>query len=181
VIGRRRWVFFVSHTGTTLCDVPSDVEATGSPSIDAEDAPPPAKPLADRLIRIRANLGLNHSQLAELLDVTRKTLYGWLDGDQSPHAANRARLERLERLAEYWAEQSDEPPGDRLKTEIDGGQSLWAYLADNTQGKAAARCAIRKLARQMRAAPKVLSLAERLRQLGFQEPSGLTALDDSIR
>ncbi|MHB1236071.1 MAG: helix-turn-helix domain-containing protein [Gallionella sp.] len=55
----------------------------------------------ERLVAIKAALGLNMSQLASVLKVSRQTVYNWEDGGEMQDE-NRARMVLLEELAELW-------------------------------------------------------------------------------
>lgn len=144
----------------------------------------PRKPLAQRIAAIRAAFGLSHSELSELLQVTRSTLYEWIDpaSGQQPQKTNEARIERLTQLAEYWTGFTDFVPGKDLRRLLAGGRSVYELLGANTETRAEACAAMRELARLLRdeARSKPTSRAERLRGLGFgaQEKS---ALDQLVR
>lgn len=73
----------------------------------------------EMISQIRARLGLNMSQLAEVLRVGRPTIYAWLREEQVPHASNRARVRDVWKLAQAWGEITPQPLGadyERLVT-----------------------------------------------------------------
>ncbi len=51
--------------------------------------------LSDELALIQHRLGLNVSELAAALKITRPTVYAWLRGEAEPHASNLLRLSSL--------------------------------------------------------------------------------------
>lgn len=64
--------------------------------------PPPASVLPKELESMRESLGLNLSDFALTLDVSRPTLYAWLRGEV-PNRTNRVRIEQLSRIADAWS------------------------------------------------------------------------------
>ncbi len=65
---------------------------------DATDA----RTTTDRVRQIRDAFGLNMSELATMLDVSRPTVYAWLNG-QEPQAEAVARILRLSRAADRFS------------------------------------------------------------------------------
>lgn len=65
---------------------------------DSEPRPPSFEPPRDQLQYIRDMLGINVSDLASVLGVSRPTVYAWLEGDE-PSPENYTHIVRLKRIA----------------------------------------------------------------------------------
>lgn len=97
--------------GSRPLDVIAQVRFAGTGAMLVEVTPPVAVGEASRepafgemLSGIRAALGLSVSSLAEILKVSRPTIYGWLSGQQAPREANLRRLRAVWALARVWTE-----------------------------------------------------------------------------
>jgi transcriptional regulator with XRE-family HTH domain len=66
---------------------------TAANDIPLVDAAP--LPFSDRLETVQKRLGLSITQVAELLGVTRKSVYDWFDGKSSPRASAIQKVEAL--------------------------------------------------------------------------------------
>ncbi len=55
-----------------------------------------SRPIADQIQFIREVLAINMSDLADLLKVTRPTIYAWLEGRQEPKAESLLQISRIE-------------------------------------------------------------------------------------
>jgi DNA-binding transcriptional regulator YiaG len=84
----------------------------------------------ERLERIQNAFGLTLARLADVLDISRATLYTWLDQDKKINKTSRAALERLEHRAQLWAERCSFPPGTLLRSREVDGKTLEAWLKD---------------------------------------------------
>lgn len=82
-----------------------------------------ARALAD----IASAFGLNTSQMAEVLGVTRKTIYDWEAG-ATPRREKLDRIFRLRRVALDWQRSGFHAPGSSLHEAVVGGKSLWELL-----------------------------------------------------
>ncbi len=101
------------------------------PALDAGHAVQ-SKDTRERLESIQKALGLSMSRLADLLDISRATLYTWLDQNQDIKLKNASReaLERLEYRAELWVSLCEYAPGTLLRSREVEGKTLEAWLLD---------------------------------------------------
>lgn len=56
----------------------------------------------ETIASIRSALSLQIKELAEILGVTRPTVYSWINNDSQPSADNRKRLQQVYRIASRW-------------------------------------------------------------------------------
>lgn len=132
-----------------------------------------ALPVADQAREVLAALSLNKSQLAEVLNVSRPTVYDWFDGKE-PNVSNSDRLATLLRLLagagvtsahplnarfvrQRWREDVPSLIEQLRATTLDSGRILPLLrearaLADSAEARRTRR-------------------EDRLRALGFEEPS----------
>jgi hypothetical protein len=127
----------------------------------------------DQAREVLASLSLNRSQLAEILRIARPTLYDWLDG-REPNAANSDRLLVLLRLlARAGVSSSDPLPPRFVRHPLnDEGVSLLDLLRSEDLDEERALALLgeaRALVREMDSRRN--EREERLRDLGFEEPS----------
>lgn len=128
---------------------------------------------ADQAREVMAALNLNKTQLAEVLGVSRPTLYDWLDGKE-PNLANAQRLTGLVQLLVNAGITAADSLSPRFVREAlsDGEPSLLELLKADTLDEG-------RVAEVLAAAKRLESEAEgarvarddRLRALGFEEPS----------
>jgi len=130
-----------------------------------------------------AALALNKSQLAEVLRVSRPTIYEWLDGKE-PNPANAERLATLLRALLDVGVTSETPLHPRFVRQAlaEGTPSLFDFLRRDELDEAA----IKSLARDAkvlvsRTESRRLDREERLRALGFDEPSDEQRRDQLAR
>jgi DNA-binding transcriptional regulator YiaG len=94
------------------------------PLIQTENGQQATAPITvpQKLESIREAFGLSTSALADVLAVSRPTIYQWIKGQSEPSGENRARLERVSLLAAKWR---DSFPG----------MSMDHWLTDNEPGE----------------------------------------------
>ena len=80
--------------------------------------------------------GLNKSQMADALFVTRKTVYNWLDEITSPQPENRDRINFLKEIADYYIEKEPLNRIGKLRVAING-TSIYQLLLDESVSKEA--------------------------------------------
>jgi transcriptional regulator with XRE-family HTH domain len=93
--------------------------------------PRPATPLPslqDQIAAIRSSLSLQMKELAEAVGVERPTVYSWLNDRNTPHAANRDRLQALYRIARKWNRLSPTPLAKQLHEPDTQGVSIFSLL-----------------------------------------------------
>lgn len=86
-------------------ELPAAREAANHALSQAE-SPAMIAPAAELITRIKEGWQFNMTELAELMDVQRPTLYNWLNGKTSPDAEKYQRLQVIAAAARTWAEQT---------------------------------------------------------------------------
>jgi len=121
----------------------------------------------ERLTEIKANLGLSMQTLAEMLHVTRPTLYKWFDAEKliSLQKDSVRRVDKIEQLAQKWRATSVAPLGPWLRERIDGGSSMLDLLMVEPLPTVEIERAFMQIAARIVQAPK--SRSARLREAGF--------------
>lgn len=99
---------------------------------DQQAEVPAARPrrTSDSLAMIRAVLGTNVTQTAEILRVKRQTIYAWLANESSPQRAKRARLDEIQGLAHQWGRVSKTSLRSHLHETVHEGKSLLQLLGE---------------------------------------------------
>jgi hypothetical protein len=169
---------YLPHVGTSPAVV--DSRAALAPTTSPRTAAEPTTtlevltlPVAGQAREVLAALSLNKSQLAEVLRVSRPTVYDWLDGKE-PNASNSDRLTMLLRLLARAEVTSASPLNSRFVRQPlseDGPALLDRLRADTLDSE--------RILSQLRASRALGDKAEsrrvtreqRLRALGFEEPS----------
>lgn len=132
-----------------------------------------ALPVAAQALEVLAALSLNKSQLAEVLGVTRPTLYDWLDGKE-PNAANAERLTTVLRLLGSAEVTSERPLNARFVRQALSEHP--ASLLDALRMEALDERLIVQLLREAKAlgtqaTSRRTAREDRLRGMGFEDPS----------
>jgi transcriptional regulator with XRE-family HTH domain len=78
----------------------------------------------ERLAAIQHYFSLNIKELAEILHVSRPTIYSWLRMEQQPQPANLTRIRELYELTRLWLTISIKPIGNWIRTPLSSGQKL---------------------------------------------------------
>lgn len=128
---------------------------------------------ADQAREVMAALNLNKTQLADVLGVSRPTLYDWLDGKE-PNASNAQRLTTLLRLLASAGVTSASPLSPRFLRQSlsEGGTPLLEALSAESIDEQLVSSLVREAkALGEEAESRRVSREDRLRALGFEEPS----------
>lgn len=129
--------------------------------------------LAAHCREVMAALNLNKTQLADVLGVSRPTLYDWLDGKE-PNAANAQRLTGLvQLLARAGITAADSISPRFVRESLDDGEpSLLELLKADTFDEARVTKALAQ-AKELEADAERRRVAreDRLSALGFEEPT----------
>lgn len=128
---------FIDATGASMIysyEVPASACASGVHVFTQQTARSSAavSPLSvvDRLTHIQQQLSLTISHLAQVLRVSRATVYAWQDGRAKPRVRRLARIAELLRVADGWTRRSEEPVGELLVAPQSAGRSLFDLLTD---------------------------------------------------
>ncbi|MEH6652247.1 MAG: helix-turn-helix domain-containing protein [Motiliproteus sp.] len=93
-------------------------------------------PAPELVSSIQSYLGLNVSQLAEIVGVSRPTIYSWKKGKEEPNEANVARLMHLKNLIEEVSPDYAPLLGKFLKRALPSGINMAEVLSDPSSDKA---------------------------------------------
>lgn len=174
---------YLSHVGTSpsvvdvrfmarVATVPSAAQPTSETAPSALRAVL-ALSVADQAREMLASLSLNKTQLAEILGVSRPTLYDWLDGKE-PSSSNAQRLTMLLRLLASAGVTSARPLSPRFLRQPlrEAGVPLLEALSAETIDEQHVSSLVREAkALGEQAESRRASREDRLRALGFEEPS----------
>lgn len=117
---------------------------------------------------IRAAFPLQILQIAEILVVSRPTIYAWIGGEQQPQSRCQARLNQVYALAEFWNEQSHLPlPVESLISPDQTGISIMDMLKAGSIDTARIKQRLSGLATAVTATPRRMSLVEEARKRGI--------------
>lgn len=101
------WVLFSFVAGPGAAPAAMGVQTTGGERpivavVAGEAVAAPDDAVADEIGAIKEGWRLNMTELAEIMDVQRPTLYNWVNGKTSPNAEARQRLDLLVAAAPIW-------------------------------------------------------------------------------
>jgi len=89
----------------------------------------------DQITLIRSALSLRVTELAEVMNVQRPTIYGWLEGNFSPQPDKKARISVLFEIAKKWRSLNTAPLGKLLRESMFEGKSILDLLKDERLDK----------------------------------------------
>lgn len=131
-------------------------------------------PVVEQMKEVCAALSLNKSQLAQVFGVTRPTIYAWFR-DKDPNPENTARLHKLLRVLARASVSGARPLNARFvrqSVKLDAPSILELLTADELDEKRIVQALERARALAEEAARRRTNREERLRELGFEEPTG---------
>lgn len=164
------WASWAETTRILLQHVVPDTSQTSSAA---------ARLRVDRLAAIQASLGLSTSAVAEVLGISRPTLYKWLDASKAIdlQEASRVRFATVESLARAWRDRSVAPLARLVHEPLAGGSTIHELLKADPIAEAAALAAFDELLARLQAQPK--SLSQKMSEAGFaRRPSARAVPDD---
>lgn len=164
----------------TVLNLPSASAQAGAPSAVAGDAVAASvDPVAEQIAAIKEGWRLNMTELADIMDVQRPTLYNWLNRKTSPNVEARQKLDLLVAAAPVWnrltAKSSDSFLLDYPGPE-EAGPSIRQRLKSPDRNLAQMTALIRERIEQYREAR-----ARSLALLGERTPTPKTAPRESAR
>ena len=130
-------------------------------------------PIAEQMQELLAALSLNKSQLARILRVTRPTIYEWLEGNR-PNHTNAKRLNALFGVLERASVSSSTPLNARfVRYPVEPGTPSLVDLLEEEQVNENRLVEVMKQAQRLAnmASERRENREDRLRRLGFEEPS----------
>ena len=86
---------------------------------------------SERLAFVQHQFSLNISDLAQVLRVSRPTVYSWMREEAEPHLDNINRARELFRFARLWRNMSVHPIGRLLRRPLNNGLSLFTLLSED--------------------------------------------------
>lgn len=157
----------IARTGAAVASRETEVESTTS----CEQAL--TLPIADQVREVSAALSLNKSRLAEILGVSRPTLYAWLDGS-TPGKRGSDRLLKILKIISRAGVSSDSPLNARFIRNplAEGDMSLIDLLKTETCNEEKITSVLKSAKKlSAEALERVESREKRWRRLGYQELS----------
>jgi transcriptional regulator with XRE-family HTH domain len=140
-----------------------------------QQAPAPVT-IPHKIESIRESFGLTTSALAEILGVSRPTIYQWIRGQAVPQSAeHRARIDRLAACAATWNKVFPKKAMDHWLTDSEpGAASLMDLFKQETPDKAAIEDLLATRIRQARDARQRIEDARKASGMGeLPPPEGL--------
>jgi DNA-binding transcriptional regulator YiaG len=124
---------------------------------------------------IREAFGLSTSALADVLAVSRPTIYQWIKGQSEPSGDNRSRLDQVSEYAATWHKAFPGESMDHWLTDNEPGKpSLLELLRQESQDTGAIRQLIVTRVRQAREANQRIEAARKASGMGeLPTPEGL--------
>jgi hypothetical protein len=107
-----------------------DIQRPDTVSVDELSLPVSVTEAEWMVAHIGAAFGLNTKEEAEILKVTRQTIYSWIRGENTPNAESSYRLRLITQLADKWNQLSSWVLGKYLHVSIDG-ETLFAKLCQH--------------------------------------------------
>jgi DNA-binding XRE family transcriptional regulator len=138
-------------------------------TVRRQRAPVVAPDTAEKLAVIQTRFGLNKTQLAQVCQVQRQTIYDWYAGRFDAEGKNAQRVEDLYSLARDSANMLNAVSPKLCDKPLESGKSLFALLSARTLREAVIKSALSEL--RVVADRRKPTLAERRAALGFRERS----------
>ena len=136
-------------------------------------------PAAELITRIKEGWQFNMTEVAEILGVTRPTVYSWFNGKTSPDADKIQRLQILAAAASIWAEQTQGKNWDYI-IDYTGPRADELSVRDHLKSGATTTDQLRELI-PTRIAQFQQAYAESRKLLGDPPPLPKTAPPESAR
>lgn len=115
----------------------------GNLHVEVVRQPVPApEPYAELMNVARAGFGRTMSRLPEVFDVSRQTLYNWLNGE-TPKPEHQGRIRELAAAATVFAQLGFKPTSNALDRSLLQGKSFLELLHDGADGKELAQKLVR--------------------------------------
>ncbi len=132
-----------------------------------------ALPVVEQMQELLAALSINKSQLADILRVTRPTMYGWLQGKE-PNATNADRLHALLRILTRASVSGAKPLNARFvrkPMDLDGPSIIDLISAENLDEDRIVQTLQQARALGETATGRRTRREDRLNALGFDDPT----------
>ena len=119
---------------------------------------------------IRTAFPLQISQIAEILGVSRPTIYAWIGDEQQPQPRCHDRLKQIYSLAEFWNARCNLPAPEKIFESPDSvGVSLLDMLKATSINVATVQNRLEDFVRTVKSSTRV-GIVEAARQRGFKLP-----------
>jgi DNA-binding transcriptional regulator YiaG len=127
-----------------------------------------AADVSDILATIRTAFPLQISQIAEILGVSRPTVYAWIRDEQQPQPRCQERLNQIYALAEFWNARCNQPvPEKTLELPDSAGVSLIDMLKEEVLNTMALQSRLTGLYTDLRSHPKPERITDLARKYGI--------------
>lgn len=134
-------------------------------------------PYAKLMGQVKSGFGRTMSRLPEVFDVSRQTLYNWLEGE-TPKVIHQARLRQLAEAAKVFADLGIKPTTPMLDRTVAQGKSFLQLMAAGANGQEAAMMLIRIVQRGADSRAKLDALLEGRKAKLSASDIGAPALDE---